>query len=59
MPNDHLTLEFTETLNVLFSPDDNQLGDLEAKGIFVRDNATVEILDDDSKNNNFCDLYNR
>ena len=48
--NDEITLEYDDRVILSFTPDNPALiPDLEAAGEYVRDTATVHIIDDDSK----------
>ena len=48
--NDEITLEYDDRVILTFTPDNPALiPGLEARGEFVRDTATVNIIDNDSK----------
>ena len=47
--NDAVTLEYDDSVLLLFTPDEDDLiGSLETTGIYMRDNVTVHIIDNDS-----------
>ena len=53
--NDDITLEYDDSIILVFTPDDPALiPGLEAAGEYIRDTATVNIIDDDSKCSLFC-----
>ena len=48
--NDGITLEYDDSIILVFTPDDPALiPGFEAAGEYIRDTATVNIIDDDSK----------
>ena len=48
--NDDITLEYNDSIILVFIPDDPALiPGLEAAGEYIRDTATINIIDDDSK----------
>ena len=53
--NDVITLEYDDSIILVFTPDNPALiPGLEASGEYIRDTATVNIIDDDSKCSLFC-----
>ena len=46
--NDDITLEYNDTVKLIFTPDD-LIPLLEDAGHFIRDTATVNIIDNDSE----------
>ena len=50
MVDDKITLEYNDTILLTFTPDDhNIITDVERKGEYVRNTATVYIIDNDCK----------
>ena len=48
--NDEVTLEYDETVILRFSPDsDHLISGVKGRGEYIRDTATVHIIDSDSK----------
>ena len=48
--NDEVTLEYNDTVILRFTPDSDRLiSGVESRGGFIRDTATVHIIDNDSK----------
>ena len=47
--NDAVTLEYNDTVFLLFTPDDESDPINESEGEFIRDNVTVYIIDNDRK----------
>ena len=48
--NDDITLEYDDTVILVFTPeDDNLIADYEAAGEYIRDRAVVRIVDNDRK----------
>ena len=48
--NDDITLEYDDTVILVFTPDDdNLIAEYEAAGEYIRDRAVVRIVDNDRK----------
>ena len=48
--NDAISLEYNDTLLLLFSPEESDLIEFyEGEGEYIRENVTVHIIDSDSK----------
>ena len=55
--NDSITLEYDDKIILTFTPDDPDLiSDIESRGEYIRHNATVQIIDNDSKNGSHMSL---
>ena len=53
---DFINLEYDDSVLLTFTPNNGALiPSLEAQGEYIRDTATVNIIDDDNKNGNECD----
>ena len=58
--NDGKTLEFDDRVNLIFTPDiPNLTVSLEAEGEYIRETATINIIDNDSKCSNDADNNTR
>ena len=51
--NDDITLEYDDTVILVFTPEDDLIEIYEEEGEYIRDSVVVHIVDNDRKQNHF------